>query len=695
VQNPAFTITHDWLNDFIVQYKLDEKYSVKQNATEASYRVEFRGEEKSGQSEQKSNESSQSEQSYVVLPGSGIKIYRKNPKQVKSAMQTVDEVIDTISKNGIPAHLYDKISQYNPSDDPVYKDYLPTSALGSKKILKIEKITKEQVELEMKYANQEISKKFVPGCHNIKYASISQPIKRKPYENKVTSSKKQKLSSKSNLRGVLRKPLNLLERFSIAKVQVDLNKSSWKKPVMHEVTIPELNRKKAIDADNESGVSDNQSIESDKSSVISHTSSIVSKNIKPECTNKEASPRKSSSYLEAAVNSNFYREVVSKSLSEKNFKFSPRKISTCLQTSTNGGLSKISGKSPVIDNTINSTPENKNKRRVSCSEKPKISKKLRLECQNSSIKINSSMPVNGLKHLRTNKNEIKSLNKQSLLKRFETDKTAHQSQKNLKELDSKYQNLKAKIAEYLNSDSEEETSPNKQKDYNLLWSSSDSESESSSVDSNDSGILPLKSVRNYRLKKTLTKFSTKPTHFGKKELKADKVIVVGSSDEECSSDEDVSIVQFPTKFLAQSTPKIPKLKQEVSNRVTAWDISESEISEDSGSFSSNSCESMSVSSTQPQTEDRIELNKLHEILSQSKCLNVHPENSNVPIETSNLSTLQTQEQPNRVNSGLNRTFIFNNKILIETPGCYIYQEEIDKAAEYSQYLEDWLDSVTN
>jgi len=297
------------------------------------------------------------------------------------------------------------------------------------------------------------------------------------------------------------------------------------------------------------------------------------------------------------------------------------------------------------------------------------------------------MPVNGLKHLRTNENEIKSLNKQSLFKRFETDKTAHQSQKNLKELDSKYQNLKAKIAEYLNSDSEE-ISPNKQKDYNLLCSSSDSESESSSVDSNDSGILPLKSVRNYKLKKMPTKFPAKPTHFGKKELKTDKVIVNCSSDDESSSDEDVSNVQFPTKFLAQSTPKVPKLKQEVSNHVTAWDISESETSEDSGSFSSNSCESMSVSSTQPQTEDQIELNKLYEILSKSECLNVHP-------ETSNLSTLQTQEQPNRVNSGLNRTFIFNNKILIETPGCYIYQEEIDKAAEYSQYLEDWLDSVTN
>merc|ERR1719354_471051 len=201
------------------------------------YRFELRG----SQSEQRLNESGQSEQSYVVLPGSGIKIYKK--KNVKSAQQTVDEVIDIISKNGIPTHLYDKINQYNPSNDPVYQDYLPTSALGSKKILKIAKITKEQVELEMKYANQEISKKYVPGCHNIKYVSTSQPIKRKPQENKLEpSSKKQKLSS-----NLPKKPLNLLERFSIAKVQVDLNKSSWKKPAMHEVIIPEINGKNSTD----------------------------------------------------------------------------------------------------------------------------------------------------------------------------------------------------------------------------------------------------------------------------------------------------------------------------------------------------------------------------------------------------------------------------------------------------------------
>ena len=71
---------------------------------------------------------------------------------------------------------------------------------------------------------------------------------------------------------------------------------------------------------------------------------------------------------------------------------------------------------------------------------------------------------------------------------------------------------------------------------------------------------------------------------------------------------------------------------------------------------------MSVNSTQLQTEDQVELNKLHEILSKTECLNVYPENSNVPIETSNLPMLQ--EQPNHENSGLNRTFIFNNKVRI-------------------------------
>ena len=72
VQNPAFRITNDWLNEFIRQYKLDEKYSIKQNVQKSLYRFELRG----SQSEQRSDDLGQSEQSYVVLPGSGIKVYK-------------------------------------------------------------------------------------------------------------------------------------------------------------------------------------------------------------------------------------------------------------------------------------------------------------------------------------------------------------------------------------------------------------------------------------------------------------------------------------------------------------------------------------------------------------------------------------------------------------------------------------------
>ena len=35
-----------------------------------------------------------------------INFKKQQKKNVKSAQQTVDEVIDTISKNGIPTHLY-------------------------------------------------------------------------------------------------------------------------------------------------------------------------------------------------------------------------------------------------------------------------------------------------------------------------------------------------------------------------------------------------------------------------------------------------------------------------------------------------------------------------------------------------------------------------------------------------------------
>jgi len=238
----------------------------------------------------------------------------------------------------------------------------------------------------------------------------------------------------------------------------------------------------------------------------------------------------------------------------------------------------------------------------------------------------------------------------------------------------------------------------------LLWSSSDSESDSSSEDD----ILPLKSIRNCRLIKAPTKSPAESNLLVKKESRANKVVVLESSDSECTSDEGVSRVQFPIKCLAQSTPKVPKLKQEGSNE-NVLNVSDSE---DSGSFSIGSCDE---NFNQLEGCHECELNNLHEI-SQPKSLSISSESSHVPSEStnvpseslkvpsesskvsqesSNLPILQPQEQSNHENSGLNRTFIFNNKVLIETPGCYIYQEELDKAAEYSQYLEDWLDSVTD
>ena len=77
IQNRDFRITGIWLDSFIKENKLDEKYSFKQT------------------------------------PNSAFRI--------------------------------DK----NPSKVPVYQDYLPTSAKGCPKLLKTDKITKQQVELEM------------------------------------------------------------------------------------------------------------------------------------------------------------------------------------------------------------------------------------------------------------------------------------------------------------------------------------------------------------------------------------------------------------------------------------------------------------------------------------------------------------------------------------------------------------------
>ena len=45
--------------------------------------------------------------------------------------------------------------------------------------------------------------------------------------------------------------------------------------------------------------------------------------------------------------------------------------------------------------------------------------------------------------------------------------------------------------------------------------------------------------------------------------------------------------------------------------------------------------------------------------------------------------------------GLNRKFLIIGEVLIVTNGCYIWQKEIDEAAKYNKYLEDWLVSVTS
>ena len=80
--------------------------------------------------------------------------------------------------------------------------------MGSQKVLKVAEITREQVDLEMKYANQEISKKFVPGFSTLDNKSAFK-LKRKNLlakrkasvenESKVEpKNKKQKLSSQKN-----------------------------------------------------------------------------------------------------------------------------------------------------------------------------------------------------------------------------------------------------------------------------------------------------------------------------------------------------------------------------------------------------------------------------------------------------------------------------------------------------------------
>ena len=74
IQKPDFRITSTWLDQFIRQNKLDEKYSVRQKPHSSfPIRFEFKDETTSSSS---TNASNQPEQSYVILPSSGLKIYK-------------------------------------------------------------------------------------------------------------------------------------------------------------------------------------------------------------------------------------------------------------------------------------------------------------------------------------------------------------------------------------------------------------------------------------------------------------------------------------------------------------------------------------------------------------------------------------------------------------------------------------------
>ena len=102
----------------------------------------------------------------MTLAGSAIKIY-KNPQANNNqyVLKTMEAVVDTATYNGIPSYPSDKICNYNPLKDPVYLDYFSTSAKGCEKLTKIAETTKEQVEQEMNYVNQEICTKFVSGFY--------------------------------------------------------------------------------------------------------------------------------------------------------------------------------------------------------------------------------------------------------------------------------------------------------------------------------------------------------------------------------------------------------------------------------------------------------------------------------------------------------------------------------------------------
>ena len=85
---------------------------------------------------------------------------------------------------------------------------MPTSSVGCQKLLKVAEITKEQVDLEIKNANQEISKKIVPGFSTLDNKSDSELNRKnllpkrklcdKNQSELKPKNKKQKLSIQNN-----------------------------------------------------------------------------------------------------------------------------------------------------------------------------------------------------------------------------------------------------------------------------------------------------------------------------------------------------------------------------------------------------------------------------------------------------------------------------------------------------------------
>ena len=110
----------------------------------------------------------------MTIPGSATKIY-KNPQANNNqcSLKTIEAVVSTVTNNGIPLYPSDKIWNYNHLKDPVYLDYFSTSAKGCEKLQQFAETTEEQVELEMKYANQGICTKFVSGFSTPKHTPAS------------------------------------------------------------------------------------------------------------------------------------------------------------------------------------------------------------------------------------------------------------------------------------------------------------------------------------------------------------------------------------------------------------------------------------------------------------------------------------------------------------------------------------------